>query len=36
MIPSYGVSLLDHPELIREIHTTTAQALGLAGKEQHV
>ncbi|MGN7358970.1 malate dehydrogenase (quinone) [Paenibacillus sp. SAF-054] len=29
MIPSYGVKLLKHPELIREIHTSTAQALGL-------
>lgn len=29
MIPSYGVSLLENPELIHEINTTTAQALGL-------
>lgn len=29
MIPSYGVSLLDNPELIRETYTSTAQALGL-------
>lgn len=35
MIPSYGVSLLDHPELIHEIHTTTSKALGLAGNELH-
>jgi len=30
MIPSYGLSLLEHPELIEEIHTSTAQALGLS------
>ncbi len=29
MIPSYGVKLLKNPELIHEIHTSTAQALGL-------
>ncbi len=29
MIPSYGVSLLKNPGLIDEIHTYTAQALGL-------
>jgi malate dehydrogenase (quinone) len=29
MIPSYGVSLLKNPELIREIHTSTARTLGL-------
>lgn len=33
MIPSYGVSLMDHPELIQDIHTTTAKALGLTEKE---
>lgn len=33
MIPSYGVSLMDHPELIQEIHTSTAETLGLAEKE---
>ncbi|WP_422658876.1 malate:quinone oxidoreductase [Paenibacillus sp. EC2-1] len=32
MIPSYGVSLVDDPELIREIHTSTTKALGLNGK----
>ena len=30
MIPSYGVSLVENPELIHEIHTSTAQALGLS------
>ncbi|WP_338753027.1 malate:quinone oxidoreductase [Bacillus sp. FJAT-52991] len=30
MIPSYGMSLREHPELIDEIHTSTAQALGLS------
>ncbi|CAM5786026.1 malate:quinone oxidoreductase [Brevibacillus borstelensis] len=29
MIPSYGISLLEHPELIREIDFSTAQTLGL-------
>jgi malate dehydrogenase (quinone) len=29
MIPSYGVSLVENPELFHEIHTSTAQALGL-------
>lgn len=33
MIPSYGVSLQKNPELIRDIHTSTAQALGLGGRE---
>lgn len=32
MIPSYGLKLLDHPELIEEIHTSTANTLGLVGK----
>ncbi|MBN6186044.1 malate:quinone oxidoreductase [Aneurinibacillus sp. BA2021] len=35
MIPSYGVSLLEHPELIEEIHASTAKALGLADKKQY-
>lgn len=30
MIPSYGMSLVENPELIREIQTSTAQALGLS------
>ncbi|CAM3615912.1 MULTISPECIES: malate:quinone oxidoreductase [Brevibacillus] len=33
MIPSYGVSLLQKPELIDEIHTSTSRALGLASEE---
>ncbi|MBJ6362415.1 malate:quinone oxidoreductase [Paenibacillus sp. GCM10012307] len=32
MIPSYGVQLLKKPELIREIHASTAKALGLDDK----
>ncbi|MBO2537785.1 malate:quinone oxidoreductase [Rummeliibacillus suwonensis] len=32
MIPSYGLALVEHPELIDEIHTSTAQALGLTEK----
>lgn len=33
MIPSYGLSLVENPELFQEIHTSTAQALGLSEKE---
>ncbi|AIF42829.1 malate:quinone oxidoreductase [Virgibacillus sp. SK37] len=33
MVPSYGLSLMDHPELLKEIHQTTAKALGLTEKE---
>ncbi|HWO95907.1 MAG TPA: malate:quinone oxidoreductase [Bacillus sp. (in: firmicutes)] len=29
MLPSYGVSLVENPELIHEIHTSTARTLGL-------
>ncbi|WP_339252735.1 malate:quinone oxidoreductase [Sporosarcina sp. FSL W8-0480] len=29
MIPSYGVSLVENPELLQDIHTSTALALGL-------
>lgn len=36
MIPSYGVSLLTNPELIHEIHTSTAQTLGLNRELQPV
>jgi malate dehydrogenase (quinone) len=34
MIPSYGMSLMENPELLNEIHTSTAQTLGLSKKEQ--
>lgn len=34
MIPSYGVSLMENPELFREIHTSTARMLGLEDKKQ--
>ncbi|CDQ37962.1 malate dehydrogenase (quinone) [Virgibacillus salexigens] len=34
MIPSYGVSLAENPELLQEIHTSTAQILGLSAKEK--
>ncbi|MEK3861962.1 malate:quinone oxidoreductase [Paenibacillus sp. FSL H7-0716] len=34
MIPSYGLSLMDNPVLLQKIHTTTADTLGLGGKEQ--
>ncbi|MFD1040137.1 malate:quinone oxidoreductase [Virgibacillus byunsanensis] len=33
MIPSYGKSLVENPELLREINTSTAQTLGLSKKE---
>ncbi|WP_419887206.1 malate:quinone oxidoreductase [Neobacillus niacini] len=33
MIPSYGVSLMKNPELLREIHSSTEQSLGLKEKE---
>lgn len=33
MIPSYGQSLLENTELLKEIHNTTAQTLGLSEKE---
>ncbi|MFI8684498.1 malate:quinone oxidoreductase [Rossellomorea sp. NPDC077527] len=33
MIPSYGVALGENPELFRDIHTSTAKALGLRDKE---
>ncbi|WP_342453814.1 malate:quinone oxidoreductase [Ammoniphilus resinae] len=37
MIPSYGLSLLEHPELLEEIHTTTSKALGLTkGESENV
>jgi malate dehydrogenase (quinone) len=32
MIPSYGVSLMKNPQLIRDIHASTARALGLGGE----
>jgi malate dehydrogenase (quinone) len=32
MIPSYGLSLMDNPQLLSEIHATTAEALGLREK----
>ncbi|CAH0344145.1 putative malate:quinone oxidoreductase 1 [Bacillus sp. CECT 9360] len=33
MIPSYGESLMENPELLHEIHTSTAGTLGLSEKE---
>jgi malate dehydrogenase (quinone) len=33
MIPSYGVALMENPKLLHEIHTSTAQTLGLSEKE---
>ncbi|KAA0948803.1 malate:quinone oxidoreductase [Sporosarcina sp. ANT_H38] len=30
MIPSYGMSLVENPELLQEVHTSTAQTLGLS------
>ncbi len=34
MIPSYGLSLMQNPELIRDIHATTARTLGLGGTKK--
>ncbi|MFC3747317.1 malate dehydrogenase (quinone) [Paenibacillus sp. GCM10012306] len=34
MIPSYGVSLVENPDLIQKIHTSTAQTLGLSSEQQ--
>ena len=34
MIPSYGISLVENPALLQEIHTLTAQTLGLLEKKQ--
>ena len=33
MIPSYGVSLVENPDLFHELHTSTAETLGLNGQE---
>jgi malate dehydrogenase (quinone) len=33
MIPSYGVSLMKNPDLLREIHSSTEHSLGLTEKE---
>jgi len=33
MIPSYGKTLMENPELLHEIHTSTAVTLGLSEKE---
>ena len=36
MIPSYGLSLVENPELFQEIHTSTARALGLSKKKRSI
>ena len=36
MIPTYGMSLMDNPELLQEMHSSTANALGLSKKEQPI
>ncbi|MDN4525072.1 malate:quinone oxidoreductase [Fictibacillus fluitans] len=33
MIPSYGLSLMENPDLLRKIHQSTAESLGLKKKE---
>jgi malate dehydrogenase (quinone) len=33
MIPSYGMSLMENPELLHKIHTSTAETLGLSENE---
>ncbi|WP_337033571.1 malate:quinone oxidoreductase [Paenibacillus illinoisensis] len=34
MIPSYGESLVENPDLLRKVHTTTAKALGLTDEKK--
>jgi malate dehydrogenase (quinone) len=36
MIPSYGVSLVENPELFQKIHTSIAETLGLSEKDKLV
>ncbi|CAM4451014.1 malate dehydrogenase (quinone) [Paenibacillus endophyticus] len=36
MIPSYGLSLMNNPELLHEVHSSTAQSLGLSSVPQPV
>lgn len=36
MIPSYGITLMDKPELMEEIEQKTAETLGLVGKEKEL
>ncbi|MBY0097862.1 malate:quinone oxidoreductase [Mesobacillus maritimus] len=33
MIPSYGVSLMENPDLLHKVHTSTARTLGLSERE---
>ncbi|WNS78572.1 malate:quinone oxidoreductase [Domibacillus sp. DTU_2020_1001157_1_SI_ALB_TIR_016] len=33
MIPSYGLSLMENPDLLYDVHTSTAQVLGLSEKQ---
>jgi malate dehydrogenase (quinone) len=33
MIPSYGVSLMENPDLLHKVHTSTARTLGLSKRE---
>lgn len=34
MVPSYGKSLNEHPELLKEVHTSTAKTLGLVEEKE--
>ena len=34
IIPSYGASLMENPKLLHEVHTSTAESLGLDDKKQ--
>ena len=36
MIPSYGLKLTENPELLDKINTSTAQTLGLTGKDKQI
>ncbi|RHW38287.1 malate:quinone oxidoreductase [Lysinibacillus yapensis] len=33
MVPSYGISLMENPDLLKEINASTSEALGLVNKE---
>ncbi|KJS19217.1 MAG: malate:quinone oxidoreductase [Clostridiaceae bacterium BRH_c20a] len=36
MIPSYGLKLMENPELLHQVNISTAQTLGLAGKNKQI
>ncbi len=36
MIPSYGLKLMEHPDLLEKLHNSTAETLGLSEKKEPV